>query len=52
MRVVQEKHLLATCGKFKMDQWIKVDEVSRIVRAGEWLKECGRVCKEDKVVLL
>ena len=25
------------------------DNVSRIIGAGEWLEEYGRVCKEDKV---
>ena len=29
-----------------------MDEVSRIVGAGEWLAEYGRVCKEGKLELL
>ena len=29
-----------------------MDEVSRIVGAGQWLEEYGRVCKEGKVALL
>ena len=28
-------HLLVTCGEFERDQWVLVDEVSRIVGAGE-----------------
>ena len=39
-------------GEFQKDQWVLADEVSRIVGAGEWMAEYGRVCKEGKVVLL
>ena len=46
------EHLLVTCGEFERDQWVLADEVSRIVGAGEWLEEYGRVCKKGKVALL
>ena len=46
------EHLLVTCGEFERDWWILVDEVSRIVGAGEWLEEYRRVFKEGKVALL
>ena len=39
------EHLLVTCGEFERDCWVQVDEVSRIVGAGEWLEEmeeCAR----------
>ena len=32
------EHLLLTCGDFESDRWVLVDEVSRIVGAGEWLE--------------
>ena len=39
------EHLLVTCGEFERDRWVLTDEVSRIVGAGEWLEEYGRVCR-------
>ena len=38
-----------TCGGFERDRWVLADEASRIVGAGEWLEEYGRVCKEIKL---
>ena len=38
-----------TCGEFERDWCVLADEVGRIVGAGEWLEEYGRVCKEGKV---
>ena len=46
------EHLLVTCGKFERDRWVLADDVRRIVGAGEWLEEYGRVGKESKVALL
>ena len=40
------------CGEFERDQWVLVDEASRIVGAREWLEEYGSVYKEGKVALL
>ena len=37
------EHLLVTYGEFGRDRWVLVIEVSRIVGAGEWLVEFGRV---------
>ena len=40
MRVKEKiEYLLVTCGGFERDRWVLVDEVSRIVGTGEWLKE-------------
>ena len=33
------ENLLVMYGVFERDQWVLADEVSRIVGAGEWLKE-------------
>ena len=46
------EHLLVKCVEVKRNRWILMDEVSRIIGAGEWLEEYGRVCKEGKVALL
>ena len=46
------EHLLMMCGEFERDRWVLADEVSRIVRSGEWLEEYGRVRKEGMVALL
>ena len=46
------EHLLVMCGEYERDRWVLVDEVSRIVGAGEWLEEYGGVYKEGKVALL
>ena len=51
---VQEdvKDLLVVCGEYERYRRVRVDEVSRIVEVGEWLKEYERVCKEGKAALL
>ncbi len=39
------EHLLVTCGEFERDQWGLIDEASRIVGTGEWLRNmenCAR----------
>ena len=36
------EHLLVTW-EFERDRWVMADKVSIIVKAEEWLKECGRV---------
>ena len=45
------EHLLVTCGKFERDQWELVDEVGKIVGAGEWLRNMEE-CKEGMFALL
>lgn len=45
-------HFLVVCGEFEWDRQVLVDEVQRIVGAGEWIDEFGKVGKEGKVALL
>ena len=45
-------NFLVVCGEFESDRHALVDEVYRIMWAGEWLDEFGNVGNEGKVALL
>ena len=45
-------HFLMVCREFGKDRHALVDEVRRIMGAGEWLDEFGNVGKEEKMALV